>query len=94
MDFLNNLAITISASDLNIPDKTGNEVLASVLGIVYLIAGIVAVIMIIVAGLNMVLSSGEAAKVAKARQTIIYSAVGLIVVMLAFTLTQFILGRF
>jgi hypothetical protein len=47
------------------------------------LTGAVAVIMIIYAGFQFITSDGNADKVSKARQTILYAAVGLVVIMVA-----------
>jgi len=48
-----------------------------------IIIGIAAVIMIIIGGIRFVLSGGESANVAGARNTILYAVVGLIVAVVA-----------
>ena len=80
--------------DLGIPaEKNVNSQVASILNLVYAIAGIVAVIVIIIAGIQYSLSTGNSQKVSKAKDAIIYSMVGLVVVASAFAITNFILGR-
>jgi hypothetical protein len=48
---------------------------------------------IVIAGLQMIISGGEPQKVAKARQTIIYAIVGLIVAIFGQFIVGFILER-
>lgn len=55
--------------------------------------GIAAVIMIIVAGLAMITSNGDAQAVAKARGGIIYALIGLVIVAIAQTLVIFVLDK-
>lgn len=83
-----------SSIGINNPPKDANAALASVLMTVYAWAGIIAVIVIIVAGFYYTTSSGDSAGLQRAKLAIIGSAVGLIVVIMAFAITQFILGRF
>lgn len=66
----------------------------NLMNVVYMVAGIVAVIVIIIAGFTFITSSGDQAKITKAKNTILYASVGLVVVMVAFTVTQFILFIF
>lgn len=73
--------------------KNADGVLISILNTVYFWAGIVAVIMIIVGGFFYVTANGEQAKITKAKNTVLYSVVGLIIILSAATITQFILGR-
>lgn len=53
--------------------------------------GIAAVAVIILGGVTFVTSQGDAGKVAKAKNTIIYGVVGLIIAILAFAIVNFIL---
>lgn len=52
--------------------------------------GTIAVIMLIYGGLRMMLSSGDAKQAGAARQTITYAILGLVVILLSFTMLQFI----
>lgn len=71
-----------------------NATLVNILNVVYTWAGIIAVLMIVIGGLLYVISGGNQSNITKAKDTIIYSVVGLIIVLVAFTITQFVLGRF
>lgn len=75
-------------------NKLDDAQLASILGTVYTWAGIIAVIIIVIAGFMYVTSSGDASKVKRAKDAILYAVIGLVVVILAFVITQFVLGRF
>lgn len=94
MNLIYLLAVTLDAGELNIPHNTANDVLAGGLGLVYTAAGIVAVISIILAGYKYVTAVGDASAITKAKNTILYSVIGLIVVILAFSITWFVIGRF
>lgn len=73
---------------------TGNNgVIVKAANIFALVAGIAAVIIIIIAGINFIMSSGDAAKTGRARETIIYAAVGIVVIVLARTIITFIVSR-
>ena len=85
---------TSSGGINGIVNMTGEELLANALNLTYFIAGIVAVIVIIVAGILYVTSSGDPAKVTKAKNTITYAVVGLVIILVAFTITGFVTGRF
>ncbi|MDO4986945.1 MAG: pilin [Candidatus Saccharibacteria bacterium] len=58
---------------------------------VYGIAAIVAVAFIIVGAVNYIMSSGDPSKVAKAKNTIMYSVIGLVIVVLASAITAFVI---
>jgi hypothetical protein len=83
-----------SSIGINNPTKDANAALAGVLGTVYAWAGIVCIIIIVIAGYYYTTSSGDSAGVTRAKQAIIGAVVGLIVIMMAFVVTQFVLGRF
>jgi len=62
-------------------------IINTVLGVV----GVIAVFVIVVAGINMSASQGDPGKVAKARQTIIFAIIGLAIALLAFAIINFVL---
>ena len=94
--FLIQVAATLKAGgEVNIPDElTADEILQNGLNIAYFLAGVIAVITIIVGGIMYATSSGDSGAVAKAKNLILYSVVGLILVLSAFAITNFIIGRF
>lgn len=61
--------------------------------IVAIITGIAAIIVIVVAGMTMTLSSGDSSKIRSSRDAIIYASIGLVVVGLARTIVVFLVGR-
>lgn len=79
--------------DTNSQLSKGNlmETLQLIINVVVGIVGFVAVVMIIMGGISFVTSQGDSSKVAKARNTILYGVVGLIVVLLAFAIVNFVL---
>ena len=70
------------------------DVISSVTSIIYWIAGAVAVIMFVISGLRFITSAGNPSGVQKARSTMVHSVIGLVVIILAFTITNVILGFF
>lgn len=84
---------TVNANQLNIPNfqaSQGN--LNSLLNTIYFWAGAVAVIVIIVAGFFYVVSTGEPAKVKRAKDAILYALIGLAVILMAFIITGLVIG--
>lgn len=61
--------------------------------IVAVISGAVAVIIILVAGFSFITSGGDPAKVASARNTILYAAIGLVVIIAGQSIIQFVINR-
>ena len=84
----------LKPSDIGIPQVDANTLLTNVLNQVYLWAGIIAVIVIIAAGYIYVTSAGNAQAIKKAKDAIFGAVIGLIVIMMAFTITAFVTGRF
>jgi hypothetical protein len=68
-----------------------SKVIKLVIQILSLIAGIAAVIMIVVGGLRYITSGGDSSKVAGAKTAIIYAIVGLVIVALAQVIVRFVL---
>lgn len=77
----------------NDPIAGQNGVLKKVSVIVAFIAGVAAVIIIIVAGLDMVLAGGDAQRVAKARTAIIGAAIGLAIIATSESILLFVLSK-
>ncbi len=73
---------------------TGTDgVILKIADVLAIIAGIIAVIVIIIAGMTMMTSSGDATKIKNSRNAIIYSIVGVIVVVLARSIVIFIINQ-
>ncbi len=58
------------------------------------VLGMISVLMIVIGGIRYSTSNGESAKVKSAKDTIIYSVVGLVVAIMAYTIVNFVVGRF
>jgi hypothetical protein len=68
--------------------SVGNTV-TSLIDLLSLIVGVAAVIMIIIGGLQYVMSGGDSGKVGNSKNTILYAVIGLVVVALAQVIVQF-----
>ena len=66
--------------------------LQTILNVVLGVIGFVAVVMIIVGGLQYTTSSGDTGKVTKAKNTIMYGVIGLVIALLAFAIVNFVLS--
>jgi len=93
---INNHLADITVDDKGIHNNnvlpTGGSFLSNALNLTYFAAGIACAVMIIVSGINWIVSSGQPDKVKKAQQTLTYAIVGLIIVFAAFMITRFIVG--
>lgn len=67
--------------------KTAGGIINVITGVV----GVIAVSMIVVGGLNLASSAGDPGKAAKARKTILFSVIGLLVALSAWTMVNFVL---
>ncbi len=97
MSFLTHLAaglLTPSEIGMEGHATDGNALLTNVLDIVYLWAGIICVLIIIIAGYIYVTSNGNATNIKRGKDAIMGAVIGLIVIIFAFTITQFVIGRF
>lgn len=65
--------------------------ITSIINLVHMIAGIIAVVVVIIAGMQYALSVGDPGKAAKAKNTIIYALAGLAIVAFSFTIVNLIL---
>ena len=66
--------------------------ITNILNYIIGVLGIIAVIVIIVGGVQYMTSSGDAGKVKKAKDTILYGVIGLVICVLAFAIVNFVIG--
>lgn len=71
-----------------------NQLSQNVINVLLFAAGIVSVIMIIVGGIRYATSNGDQARITSAKNTVLYSVIGLIVTMLAFAIVYFVVRAF
>lgn len=72
--------------------KSADKVIGQTLDGVYTIVAIIAVLVIVIAGIRIIIADGDSNKVASARQMVIYAAVGLVIVGSAFIITGVVQG--
>ena len=74
--------INKNIKELGIPNQPVTQSsLDNIVDLVGLIAGITAVIVVVVAGINYSLSAGDPQKTAKAKNTIIYAVTALVIIL-------------
>lgn len=71
-----------------------NTALSNLLDLVYVAAGVACVIVIIVAGSMYLTSNANPQKVERAKNAIMGAVAGLVIIMMAFAITAFVIGRF
>lgn len=89
------LAIAIDANNLGLPRVAANDATwGNLIGGVFIFTGAWALLFIVIGAVRYSASAGDQGLITKAKDTILYAVIGLIVSMLAFTGVQFVLGRF
>ena len=73
-------------------DPLDQEVTGILNGIIAVL-GLVCVVVMIIGGVSYMTSSGDAAKVKKAKDTILYGLIGLIICVLAFAIVNFVIAN-
>ena len=82
------LASVVDTSGLPHP-HTANTI-SKALNIVFSISASIALLMIVINGMLYILARGDPNGTARAREGVIYSVVGLVVVMMAYTIVTFV----
>jgi type IV secretory pathway VirB2 component (pilin) len=70
-----------------------DSVIKTIVKLLGFVAGMLAVIMIIVSGIKYVTSGGDSNKIASAKNTLVYAIVGIIIVALSQVIVRFVLGQ-
>jgi hypothetical protein len=74
-------------------DTTLKPFLQTGVNIMFFIVGALAIIMIIFSGIQYVISAGDSGKVAKAKNTLTYSIVGLVIAFLAYAIVNWVIAQ-
>jgi len=87
----------IKADDIGVPKVQANDqTFANIISAAFLVIGGMAVLYLLIGGFRYVIAGGGGEKgkdIVKAKNTIIYAVVGIVVSLSAFTIVQFVLGR-
>ncbi len=67
--------------------------IASVTNLMITAIGMVSVIMLIIGGFRYVLSGGDSKNTTAAKDTILYAIIGVVVALLAYSITNFVIGK-
>lgn len=86
-------AICVDRKKTDNPLTGTNGLILKIADIVAVIAGIAAVIMLIVSGLRFIQAGGNAEAVAGARRGLLYALVGIVVIMLSRAIIGFVLSK-
>lgn len=65
--------------------------IVGILNAIIAISGIIAVIFVLIGGINYMTSAGDSAKLQKAKNTILYACIGMIIAVLSFAIVNFVI---
>ena len=68
-------------------------VIVGIINAVIGISGLIAVVYIVVGGVQYMTSTGDPGKIEKAKKTILYAVIGMIVCVLAFAIVNFVIAK-
>lgn len=85
---------SIAECNIDPANDTGSlmETVTTIINVILGVVGVVAVIMIIIGGISFITSQGDAAKVTRGKNTVLYGVVGLVIALLAFMIVNFVLS--
>ena len=75
-------------------DKGPGDLVATIVNVLLFIIGAISVVMIIIGGIMYATSVGDSGQVTKAKNTIMYAVIGLVVAFLAYAIVNFVVLRF
>lgn len=94
MDLVRIANAWLSENQVDIPKTQVTQTkINDIYSLVFGIAGGIALIIIIIGGIKFITSQGDPQATAKARNTIIYAALGLVISISAFAIVTFVVGR-
>ena len=70
-----------------------DPVIKTVIRYLLIISGIVSVVMVIIGGLKYTTSNGDSAKLSSAKNTIMYSLIGLLIAIFAYAIVNFVVNK-
>lgn len=85
----NNIGVELTeVNEANTLQDNVKTILSAIIGVL----GFVCVVVMIIGGINYMTSAGDSGKVKKAKDTILYGLIGLIICVLAFVIVQFVIS--
>lgn len=84
-------------SSSSAPCKAGGSDIATIIGsvisLLLFVAGMIAVLVIVVGGIRYITSDGDPGAAGKAKNTVIYALVGLVIAISSYAIVNFVVGR-
>jgi hypothetical protein len=69
-------------------------IITTVINVLLFLIGIISVVMIIIGGIMYSTSAGDAGAVTKAKNTVLFAVIGLVIAFLAFAIVNWVIDRF
>ena len=85
---------SVYCQNKNTGETQVNGIIKTIVEVLLTAVGAISIIMIVIGGIMFALSSGDAQKAAKARNTVLYAVVGLAVSLFASAIVNFVFNRF
>jgi len=87
--------VTIPSQQVGIPNIAADQnAWQKLVALAFIAIGAMAVLFLVIGGIMYITSNGDQSQIQRAKNTILYAVVGIIVSLLAFTIVQFVLGWF
>lgn len=84
----------VSPDQVNLPSvQATGGVLDSIIGQVFIAVGAIALLFLVIGAFRYVISAGDDSQVQQAKNTIIYSVIGLVIAVSAFLIIEFVSSR-
>lgn len=85
--------LDLIGSGSNIKTSSLDTAITTVINAILGVVGLLAVVMIIIGGINFITSQGDTGKVTKARNTILYGVIGMVIAILAYAIVNFVITK-
>lgn len=85
---------SVYCKNKNTGETQVNGIIKTIVEVLLTAVGVISIIMIVIGGIMFALSSGDAQKAAKARNTVLYAVVGLAVSLFASAIVNFVFNKF
>ena len=83
----------LDAAGCNGNDNALPGLITGILHAIIAVSGLVAVIFVLIGGINYMTSAGDSNKLQKAKQTILYAVIGLVIAALSFAIVNFVIAN-
>lgn len=70
------------------------NIIETIISTLLIVAGMIAVVMIVIGGFKYVMSAGDNNATTAAKNTVLYAVIGLVVAIMAYTIVNFVVGNF